>query len=47
MNLHYIILNFMHTEYIKERDEWISWWGHQRNGIEKGFLNLPVDYGGD
>lgn len=39
--------HFMHTEYIKERDEWISWWGHQRNGIEKGFLNLPVDYGGD
>ena len=39
--------HFMQTEYIKERDEWISWWGHQRNGIEKGFLNLPVDYGGD
>ena len=37
----------MYTEYIKERDDWISWWGHQRNGVEKGFLNLPVEYGGD
>lgn len=39
--------HFMHREYVKELDDWISWWGHQRNGDKKGFLNLPVEYEGD
>ena len=39
--------HFLYGEYIQERDDWISWWGHQRNGDKKGFLNLPVKYGGD
>ncbi len=39
--------HLLYEEYVEERDGWISFWGHQRDDSEKGFLNLPVDYGGD
>ena len=38
--------HLLYENYTKELDAWIRWWGHQRDNTEKGFLNLPVNYGG-
>ena len=39
--------HFLYDEYIDDKKMWIDWWGHKRDGSEKGFLNLIVDYEGD
>ena len=39
--------HFLYGDYVDEKKGWIDWWGHKRDGSEKGFLNLIVDYEGD
>lgn len=36
----------MYNNYVNYKNYWINWWGHNRENIPKGFLNLVVDYGG-
>lgn len=36
----------MYNNYVNSKNYWINWWGHNRENIPKGFLNLVVDYGG-
>lgn len=39
--------HFLYEDYVDDKKYWIDWWGHKRDGCEKGFLNLIVDYEGD
>ena len=34
-------------KYLENKEEWIEFWGHDRNENKKGFLKLIVDYEGD
>lgn len=34
-------------KYQNNKEEWIDWWGHDREGEEKGFLKLIANYEGD
>lgn len=36
----------MYNNYVNYKNYCINWWGHNRENIPKGFLNLVVDYGG-
>ena len=35
------------NKYLNKKKEWIDWWGHDREGEQKGFLKLIADYEGD